>query len=423
MKIFTSSLALLLFLVSCGPDKPKSGRSSAIAPKKEAAPVEEENIEADTSLNEADSYYDRERKLVEAEIDNSRAVREEKTVRISGRIRGAAGLSITLDRLGGEERVTPLKTQVINEDGDFDLETTTNQPQIYNLRTIKGNMLVFADGGNYEVDADIDELSKYTVTNAPESYKLREFYLILEEFNKRYDKIKKREDKYSRLKKAWKVSRLLDSMPFYNEQIGSQKSAAIINFADQNKNSLLAALAIERLDYMKHTEYIIETYERLLEQYPYSSYLKNIGQKLVRYRPLAIGEPAPEIILPNVDGENVKLSDFKGKHVLIYFSSNYMQNTIDEAKAIIPVYYQYSSKNFEVFNVAIDETTDDWNAYLQATEAPWITVSDVLGQNSTVFDHYLAPNFPMTYLIDDKGIIVKKYLDAEDLKNELKARL
>lgn len=423
MKTFFSLFLLLVFLASCGPDKPKSGISKSIATPKEAAPIKKDDVKADSSLSEVDAYYDKERKLVEAEADLARSVREEKTVRIFGRIRGAAGLSITLDRLGGEKRVTPLKTQVINEDGDFDLETTTNQPQIYNLRTERGNMLVVADGGNYEVTADINKLSEYQVSNAPESRKLREFYLILEEFNKRYDKIRKREEKYTEQKKAWKVTRLLDSMPYYRGIIEGQKSDAIINFANQNKNSILAIIAIERLDYMKHTAYIVEMYEHLKELFPYSSYLKNVGRKLVRFRPLAIGQPAPEIVLPDFNGENQKLSSTLGKHVLVYFSSSYVTPTMDLAKEIMPVYYEFNNRGFDVYNVAIEESTDDWNNYLQTTEVPWTTVSDVLGQNSTVFDHYLAPEFPMTYLVDDKGIIIKKYLNAEELRAELRARL
>jgi len=424
MKYLPLILLLSIMLTACGEDKPQSGRSSAIATeqtpvKKEPEPKQEEVSTVDeTELSPEEAR----RKQIQEEIDNTRESREEKSVRITGTIRGAAGMSITLDKLGGEQRMVPLKTQVINADGVFELETTTKQWQIYDLRTDKGNIVLLLNGGNYEVEADINQLSQAKV-NSTESAQLRNFYLILEEFNKRYDRINKREEEYTQKKKAWKVKRLLDSMPYYNTLIEKEKSSAIKTFIGQNKNSIVAPIAAEKLDFLKHTAFINEVYEHSKQLFPGSSYVKNIGLRLIRFMPLAIGQPAPEIILPNIDGENIKLSSLKGKHTLLYFSVNVVDLTVQGADNLKSIYYQYNSKGFEVYNVAVDETIDDWNAYLETTEAPWITVSDLQGQNSTVFDAYMATEFPMTYLIDDKGIIVDKFVSDDELKAYLRDKL
>ena len=43
----------------------------------------------------------------------------------------------------------------------------------------------------------------------------------------------------------------------------------------------------------------------------------------------------------------------------------------------------------------------------------------MMGQNSTVFDHYVAHDYPMTYLVDKNGIIADKFLTIKELDQYL----
>lgn len=419
---------LTLFLASCGSDKPQSGKSS-ITPtvtKEKDQPAKETNTTAeveDTSgVMDAEQEYVRRENEVKEQANQLLESREEKLVRVSGTLLNAQGLSITLEKLGGRRNYDPISTTIINSDGYFELDAMTNQEQIFNLKTDSGNIILFMGPGNYEVTGDIRQISQYKV-NAPESYKVRDFFLILESFNGVRDKIKKREDRYTKEKKAWKIQRLLDSMHIINAKIEKQRADALMNFVDQNRGSVVAALALNRLDFMRHTAYIDKVYTDLVEKYPYSDYVKDVGVKLIRTRHLAVGKPAPDLTMPDPDGENHSLSDLRGKYVLLTFTAAFSNICIDDAKALVPIYNRFQPKGFEIYNVAIDEYREEWERYIQETQAPWIHVSDLLGQRSTAFDKYVALEYPMTYLINPEGIIIDKFLFPEDVEKTLAKKL
>ncbi|MGB0432395.1 MAG: peroxiredoxin family protein [Bacteroidia bacterium] len=212
-------------------------------------------------------------------------------------------------------------------------------------------------------------------------------------------------------------------MPYYNSQTEKERASAIKNFVNNNRNSPFAAEAANRLDYLKHTAFLEELYLELLEKFPYSSYVKNMGIKLVDFKAMAVGKEAPELVMPDINGTNYRLSDNKGKHVLVLFSFAFSEPCKNYAVELAPIYHQYSSKGFEVYNVAVDEMEENLQLYLDETKAPWPVVSDLLGQKSTAFDYYIAHDFPMSYMIDDKGNITGKFFTVNDVEDYLKKNL
>ena len=193
------------------------------------------------------------------------------------------------------------------------------------------------------------------------------------------------------------------------------------NFINNNRGEAYAAEVANRLDYLKHTKFIEDLYNELVVKFPYSSYVKNVGLKLIRYKVLALGKEAPEMVMQNIDEQNIRLSDQRGKYTLVFFTVNYDTRSHEMATKLKSFYHQFNSRNFEVYNVVMDESKDEWRSYLDTTQAPWIVVSDILGAKSTALDYYLAPTYPMTYLIDPNGILIQKYVNMDELEKLLLA--
>ena len=126
----------------------------------------------------------KEKKLVD-KIDALRAERTEENVRIRGTILHAAGQDVTLDKLGGEERFASISTTIINEEGVFELNAKTNQPQMFQLRFDGDKSIpLFLEGGTYELTADFDKWQDFQI-NSPQSYLLKDYFAILELHNER----------------------------------------------------------------------------------------------------------------------------------------------------------------------------------------------------------------------------------------------
>jgi peroxiredoxin len=69
---------------------------------------------------------------------------------------------------------------------------------------------------------------------------------------------------------------------------------------------------------------------------------------------IKVGEPAPNISLPGVDGKTRSLSDMKGKVVLLDFWASWCGPCRKANPHVVDVYKRYKDKGFDVFSVSLD---------------------------------------------------------------------
>ena len=77
-------------------------------------------------------------------------------------------------------------------------------------------------------------------------------------------------------------------------------------------------------------------------------------------RGTTIGQVAPEIELPNPQGEVKKLSDLRGKVVMIDFWAAWCGPCRRENPNVVKLYNKYNDKGFEIYGVSLDRSKEDW---------------------------------------------------------------
>lgn len=125
------------------------------------------------------------------------------------------------------------------------------------------------------------------------------------------------------------------------------------------------------------------------------------------------GQPAYDFTLSDIDGKVYKLSDFRGKYVLIEFSASWCGWCKLEIPYLKTVYENTKGKNFVMFTVNMDEDREKWEKDVKEYNLPWPVVSDLKAYSGPVAQNYHVKGIPMIYLIDPEGKIM-----ARDLRRE-----
>jgi thiol-disulfide isomerase/thioredoxin len=114
----------------------------------------------------------------------------------------------------------------------------------------------------------------------------------------------------------------------------------------------------------------------------------------------AVGQAAPDFTFTAPDGKTVKLSDYRGKPVVLHFWATWCGPCIRE----LPLIAALGSKSRELTTLAVNcaETDREVSAFLQARKLKLDVVMDRDGEISRLYNIYAIPQ---TYMIDAAGII------------------
>ena len=154
-----------------------------------------------------------------------------------------------------------------------------------------------------------------------------------------------------------------------------------------------------------------------------SEYVNQIESMISRMEKVQVGSVAPDFTLPDVDGNPVSLSSFRGKYVLVDFWAAWCPDCRKENPNIVAAWNKYQDKNFAVLGVSLDRKRDQWLAAIEKDNLTWTQVSDLKYWDSEAAVLYCIRWIPMSFLIDPEGKIVAIGLEGEEVHNKLEELL
>jgi peroxiredoxin len=208
---------------------------------------------------------------------------------------------------------------------------------------------------------------------------------------------------------------------FYDNE-DKNRSEAVMNYLLTNKNDLAVLMFIDIFPRDQHQKLHQEVIKALYEKYPTNSIVAE--RYKVESSPAsstAIGAMAPDLAFENPNGKIMKLSDLKGKVVLLDFWAGWCRPCRMENPNVVKLYNKFHDKGFEIYSVSLDREKSSWVKAIEADGLIWPNhVSDLGYWNSQAAKIYGVSSIPATFLIGKDGRIIAKNLRGAALENALK---
>ncbi|MGA9508773.1 MAG: TlpA disulfide reductase family protein [Candidatus Sulfotelmatobacter sp.] len=123
---------------------------------------------------------------------------------------------------------------------------------------------------------------------------------------------------------------------------------------------------------------------------------------------LALASPAPDFTLQSLDGKTMRLSDFRGKAVLLNFWATWCGPCKIEMPWFVELQNQYAAQGFQIVGVAMDDASkEDISKFAKDMG---VNYPILIGKESVGDEYGGVPALPESFLIGRDGKIVDKIL-------------
>jgi peroxiredoxin len=317
----------------------------------------------------------------------------------------------------------PVDSTFLNEDQGFKLKAVAEYPEFYQIFIGNKSYMMIAENGNkIDFKADLaDPSGAYEVAGSDEADKITEYNKITTDFSSKSGEM------------AQKYSKMIADEPSKKDSIIADyniKSQAIskpflensFQFIKKNTKTLTAFFAANVMMGMDGNTYeneLIEYSKEAKKHFPNNKAVLAFAKQMETAQLTAVGQQAPEISSVTPDGKTVKLSDFKGKYVLLDFWASWCGPCRQENPNLVKQYHAFKDKNFTIFGFSLDDDKDKWVKAIKEDKLDWNHASELQQWESPAARLYNINAIPASFVIDPNGKIIAKNLRGDELESFL----
>ncbi|OFY32713.1 MAG: hypothetical protein A2X09_06640 [Bacteroidetes bacterium GWF2_43_11] len=335
------------------------------------------------------------------------------------------------------EAIVPLDTINTDVAGKALITIDNTEAGIYMVSVGKKRIIVLSVPGETAVfKADREDLTDLIVEGSVQNTNLQLYHSAFEVMRREVDSLSIYLD---RSKDRADYPAVRDSVGMRYATIFDAQQKLTIDYLKSNLTSLGTLIALNQksgprplLTVNDHFGLIMEIDSNLRKHHGnniHVAYLhKNLAEQVARYKEanamesrLQPGNPAPEIVMSGHEDENFRLSELKGKVVVLHFWASWLANYRRDFNTLHLIANRYGRYNFDMVSISFDNKRFQWMQAIQSDFMQWTQVCDLLYPSSPLQKLYaIGDNLPTYYIIDRNGLIQGRYNSADDVLIELK---
>ena len=284
-------------------------------------------------------------------------------------------------------------------------------------RQFSGILSFYLEKGSIFIDIR-DSIKNAVITGSKinTEYKKYSQLLFSTKFDDEYHSIRKAiKEEVSPEKKKILEGEMLDLL----NSKARYRDSAILTYTKENPGSYFSLEALNTFINRGFDKSILRPiFEGLTEELRNSKRGLDFLESLHKIR-VEIGGSAIDFVLNDEKGAPVKLSDFKGKYLLLDFWASWCMPCRAENPNLVKAYAKYHNKGLEIMAVSLDTKKEAWTKAIEQENLPWTHVSDLKGFESEAAILYNVESIPKNLLITPDGKIFATDLRGYRLEETL----
>jgi len=325
---------------------------------------------------------------------------------VSGDFRGLPEKQVTfLYFAGGNRIVDSVKVNM----GQFKWNSTISEPVMVETMLFNKHFRFYAEPGKISITGD-----SYASIEVRGS-KSHEDYL---DYTKRLEDLAAQEDLlYAKWGKGSKEEQVILESAI--AKLADSQMVRVEGYIKEHPGTHLSMTLVREIATMGSYDQVNRIFGTLDLSLQNSEAGKHVANRLKLLRRSELGMEILNFTQNDIMGKPVKITDLRGKYVLIDFWASWCGPCRAENPNLKNAFNRYKNKDFTILGISLDEKEDNWKRAVKEDQLPWIQISEVNGLKNTVASYYGIVGIPSTLLIDPQGKIIARNLRGAKLDKKL----